>query len=105
MIPLDVTEKVRKQILLELKTLYEARSPYVVCFYGAFFTEVLFCFLHCDHREFTIPQGSISIALEYMDGGSLLNLIRHDPVPEPILARLVEQVCSWRDRLDPLHAF
>ena len=75
-IPLDVTDKVRKQILFELRTLYEAQSPHIVRFHGAFFNE-----------------GSISIVLEYMDGGSLTELLaRKGPIPEPMIATIAQQV-------------
>ena len=50
-IRLNVVETVRKQILLELRTLYQSQSPNIVKFYGAFFTE-----------------GQIQICLELMDG-------------------------------------
>jgi len=75
-ITLDVKESVRKQILLELKTLYRTQSEYVVTFYDAFFSE-----------------GSIFIALEYMDGGSLADLLKlNGCIPERILARITTQV-------------
>ena len=38
-ITLDVKESVRKQIILELKTLYRNQSEYVVSLYDAFYTE------------------------------------------------------------------
>ena len=92
-IPLDVTDQVRKQILLELRTLYQAQSPHIVKFYGGFFTD-----------------GHIQICLELMDGelekkkilsfncmplaGSLESLSKKiGPFPEPILASVATQVC------------
>lgn len=42
-ITLDVKESVRKQIILELKTLYRNQSEYVVSLYDAFYTEGIFC--------------------------------------------------------------
>jgi len=48
----------RNQILKELAALYDSSSPYLVGFYGAFYDE-----------------GSISMALEYMEGGSLKDVI------------------------------
>lgn len=75
-ITLDVKESVRKQIILELKTLYKTQSEYVVTFYDAFYSE-----------------GSIFIALEYMDGGSLADLLRASgSIPERILAKITTQV-------------
>jgi len=75
-ITLDVKESVRKQIILELKTLYRTQSEYVVTFFDAFYSE-----------------GSIFIALEYMDGGSLADLLRASgSIPERILAKITMQV-------------
>ena len=48
---MDVTPQVRKQILIELRALYQAQCPHFVKFYGAFFSE-----------------GSIHVVMEYMDG-------------------------------------
>ncbi|EGG15303.1 MAP kinase kinase [Cavenderia fasciculata] len=76
-IPLDVQENIRKQIILELKTLHRTHCPYIVSFYDAFYTE-----------------GSIHIALEYMEGGSLSDLMKliRGPIPENILGRITFQV-------------
>ncbi|EFA84569.1 MAP kinase kinase [Heterostelium album PN500] len=57
-VTLDIQENVRKQILLELKTLHKTHCPYIVSFYDAFYND-----------------GSIHIVLEYMDGGSLTDLL------------------------------
>jgi len=75
-ITLDVKESVRKQIILELKTLYRNQSEYVVSLYDAFYTE-----------------GSIFIALEYMDGGSLADLLKASgKIEERVLANVTTQV-------------
>jgi len=75
-ITLDVKESVRKQIILELKTLYRTQSEFVVTFYDAFFSE-----------------GSIFVALEFMDCGSLADMLRASgSIPERILARITTQV-------------
>lgn len=75
-ITLDIKESVRKQIILELKTLYRNQSEYVVSLYDAFYTE-----------------GSIFIALEYMDGGSLADLLKASgKVSERVLANVTTQV-------------
>jgi len=58
-IVLEMSEKVRKQVMLELKTLAESFSPYVVTCYDAFYS-----------------HGKISIILEYMDAGSLLDIMK-----------------------------
>lgn len=65
-IPLQSNEKVKKQILLELKTLHECESEYVVRSYGAF-----------------LKDGHVHMALEYMDAGSLADVIKEvGKVPE-----------------------
>jgi len=75
-ITLDVKESVRKQIILELKTLYRNQSEYIVSLYDAFYTE-----------------GSIFIALEYMDGGSLADLLKASgKIEERVLANVTTQV-------------
>lgn len=75
-ITLDIKESVRKQIILELKTLYRNQSEYVVSLYDAFYTE-----------------GSIFIALEYMDGGSLADLLKASgKISERVLANVTTQV-------------
>ena len=57
-----MAETVRKQILLELRTLYQSQSPNIVKFYGAFFTE-----------------GQIQICLELMDGKAVQSRQGLDP--------------------------
>lgn len=57
---INAFEKVKRdQLVKEIKTLYDASSKYIVTFYGAFYRD-----------------GAISIALEYMDGGSLANVVQ-----------------------------
>ncbi|XP_027126229.1 mitogen-activated protein kinase kinase 3 [Coffea eugenioides] len=69
----------RQQLLNEIRTLCEA--PYhqgLVEFYGAFYTP---------------DSGQISIALEYMDGGSLADVIRvRKCIPEPVLSSMVRKL-------------
>lgn len=66
----------REQLIREIITLYDAQCPSLITFYGAF------------HRE-----GSITIALEYMDGGSLANVLDQvGPIPEYVLASIAFQV-------------
>eukprot|EP00112_Aurelia_sp_Birch-Aquarium-sp1_P014787 Seg321.4 transcript_id=Seg321.4/GoldUCD/mRNA.D3Y31 product="Dual specificity mitogen-activated protein kinase kinase 5" protein_id=Seg321.4/GoldUCD/D3Y31 len=67
-IPLDVSIDVQRQIISELDILFQSRSPFIIGFYGAFFTE-----------------RKISICTEYMDGGSLDN---YGAIPEIVLARI-----------------
>lgn len=60
----------REQLVREIDTLYDAQCPNLITFYGAFYRE-----------------GTITIALEYMDGGSLANVLDQvGPIPEKPLA-------------------
>uniref|UniRef100_A0A0B6ZVN3 mitogen-activated protein kinase kinase n=1 Tax=Arion vulgaris TaxID=1028688 RepID=A0A0B6ZVN3_9EUPU len=69
LIHLEIKPQVRNQIIRELKVLHECNSPYIVGYYGAFYSD-----------------GEISICMEYMDGGSLdLILRKAGRIPEPIL--------------------
>eukprot|EP00899_Mesostigma_viride_P005077 jgi/Mesvir1/14570/Mv05250-RA.1 len=75
-IQMGVEERVRKQILSELRILHQSYCPYIVACYGAFFTE-----------------GAISIALEFMDGGSLADIYKGvGSIPENYLAKICQQV-------------
>mmetsp|Transcript_15264 Transcript_15264/g.24802 ORF Transcript_15264/g.24802 Transcript_15264/m.24802 type:complete len:336 (+) Transcript_15264:136-1143(+) len=66
----------RDQFVREIRTLYDSNCPCVIGFYGAFYGD-----------------GMITIALEYMDGGSLDNVIKQVGfVPEKALANLIYQV-------------
>lgn len=66
----------RDQLIKEIQTLYDADCDCLIAFYGAY------------HRE-----GVITIALEYMDGGSLATVLSLVPrIPEPVLASIVFQV-------------
>ena len=66
----------REQLIREIVTLYDAQCPNVITFYGAFYRE-----------------GCITIALEYMDGGSLANVLAQvGPIPERILAAMAYQI-------------
>lgn len=66
----------REQLIREIVTLYDAQCPNLITFYGAFYRE-----------------GSITIALEYMNGGSLANVLAQvGPIPESVLANMVYQI-------------
>ncbi|XP_022885326.1 mitogen-activated protein kinase kinase 3 isoform X1 [Olea europaea var. sylvestris] len=69
----------RQQLLTEIRTLCEAPCYQgLVEFYGAFYTP---------------ESGQISIALEYMDGGSLADIIRvRKSIPEPVLSAMVQKL-------------
>ena len=57
MIHLEVKPAVRIQIIRELKVLHECNSPYIVGFFGAFYSD-----------------GEISICMQYMVGIYLISL-------------------------------
>ena len=66
----------RDQLMQEIATLYDAACPSIIGFYGAFYRE-----------------GTISIALEFMDGGSLANMTHQlGPIEEPVLAHIAFQI-------------
>ncbi|OIW12382.1 hypothetical protein TanjilG_04131 [Lupinus angustifolius] len=69
----------RQQLLTEIRTLCEAPCyEGLVEFHGAFYTP---------------DSGQISIALEYMDGGSLVDILRkHRRIPEPILSSMFQKL-------------
>ncbi|KAK1311633.1 Mitogen-activated protein kinase kinase 1 [Acorus calamus] len=73
---MTVEENVRKQIVQELKINQSSQCPYVVVCYHCFY-----------------DNGVISIVLEYMDGGSLSDLLKKvKTIPEPYLAAISVQV-------------
>ncbi|KAM7509169.1 hypothetical protein LguiA_019622 [Lonicera macranthoides] len=69
----------RQQLLTEIRTLCEAPCYQgLVEFYGAFYTP---------------DSGQISIALEYMDGGSVADIIRvRKCIPEAVLSFMVQKL-------------
>ncbi|XP_071965851.1 dual specificity mitogen-activated protein kinase kinase 1-like [Antedon mediterranea] len=72
LIHLEIKPAIRTQIFRELTILHECNSPYVVGFYGAFYSD-----------------GEISICMEHMDGGSLdLVLKNAGRIPERILGKV-----------------
>jgi serine/threonine protein kinase len=73
---MNIQETVRKQIVQELRINQAAQCPHVVVYYDAFYN-----------------NGVISIVLEYMDGGSLADVIKRvERIPEPYLAVISKQV-------------
>lgn len=74
-IQLTIEESIRKQIIQELKINQSTQCPFVVVCYHSFYTD-----------------GAISIVLEYMDGGSLADLLKKvKSIPERFLAAICEQ--------------
>ncbi len=66
----------RHQLMRELKTLWKASSQYIVDFKGAFFDE--------DH---------LYVVLEYMDGGSLQDVLRKaGKIPEKIIGQMTRSI-------------
>ena len=91
LIHLEVKPSIRNQIIKELKILHNCNSPYIVGFYGAFYSE-----------------GEISICMEYMDGLSLdIVLKKEGQIPEPILGKITLAVLQGlmylKDKLSILH--
>lgn len=77
-------ETVRKQITGELRTLYESHHAYIVRYYQAY-----------------LDEGCIIVVMEYMDAGTLTELMARaaQPVPEPQLAVLARQALQGLDYL------
>lgn len=67
----------RKQLVEEIKSLYKMDCAAIVKFYGAYLQD----------------NESIAIVLEYLDGGSLGNVLDQvGPVPEAVIANMTFQV-------------
>lgn len=82
-IPLQTKEVVKKQIYLEIKTLHECESDNVVACYGAFY-----------------KGGFIYIALEYLDAGSLADILKEvGRIPEQVLGLMTIQMLKGMDYL------
>ncbi|XP_030045650.1 LOW QUALITY PROTEIN: dual specificity mitogen-activated protein kinase kinase 1 [Microcaecilia unicolor] len=72
LIHLEIKPAIRNQIIRELQVLHECNSPYIVGFYGAFYSD-----------------GEISICMENMDGGSLDQVLKKaGKIPEKILGKV-----------------
>ncbi|XP_074600575.1 mitogen-activated protein kinase kinase 1 [Brevipalpus obovatus] len=87
LIHLEVKPAIRNQIIRELKVLHECNSPYIVGFYGAFYSD-----------------GEINICMEYMDGGSLdLVLKKAGKIPESVLGKVSIAVLKGLNYLREKH--
>lgn len=91
LIHLEVKPTIRNQIIKELKVLHYCNSPYIVGFYGAFYSD-----------------GEISMCMEYMDGLSLdIVLKKCGRLPETILGKVSFAVLSGltylKDKMNILH--
>jgi mitogen-activated protein kinase kinase 1 len=77
-IQMNIQEEIRKQIVQELKINQAAQCSNVVVCYHSFY-----------------HNGAISLVLEYMDRGSLADVIRQvKTILEPYLAVVCKQVCE-----------
>jgi serine/threonine protein kinase len=75
-VQLNIAPEVRKQIINELKILHRSSCHSIVKCYGAFHSE-----------------GVIKIVLEYMDGGSLSDVLKSvSKIREPYLGVMCKQV-------------
>jgi len=87
LIHLEVKPAVKNQIMRELEVLNQCFSPQIVGFFGHFYSD-----------------SELSIAMEYMDGGSLdLVLKQIDRIPEKILARITSEVLKGLTYLREQH--
>lgn len=77
---MTIDENIRRHIVKELKINQSSQCPYVVVCYQSFY-----------------DNGVISIVLEYMDGGSLLDfLTKVKTIPERYLAAICKQASvTW----------
>ncbi|XP_038079443.1 dual specificity mitogen-activated protein kinase kinase 1-like [Patiria miniata] len=89
LIRLEIKPAVRNQIFRELKVLHDCNSPYIVGFYGAFYSD-----------------GEINICMEHMDGGSLDLVMKradHNRIPERILGKVTVAVLRGLNYLREKH--
>lgn len=87
LIHLEIKPAIRNQIIRELKVLHECNSPYIVGFFGAFYSD-----------------GEISICMEHMDGGSLDQILRKaGRIPEKILGKISVAVLKGLSYLREKH--
>lgn len=84
----DVFDKSKRQQLVhELKSLNGCENPYTVTFLGAYY-----------------DSGSTKLALEYLNRGSLQDVIdRHGPLKEEVLASVAKQALLGLKHLHSLH--
>eukprot|EP01052_Picozoa_sp_SAG31_P009355 SAG31_NODE_489_length_14938_cov_5.644113_10_plen_132_part_00 len=68
----------RRQLMVELKTLQRASSPYIVSFFGAFYDD-----------------SHLYIALEHMDAGALQDVLRKArTIPEDVIVSFGQQIVA-----------
>ncbi|XP_011677450.1 dual specificity mitogen-activated protein kinase kinase 1 isoform X2 [Strongylocentrotus purpuratus] len=89
LIKLEIKPAIRNQIIRELKVLHECNSPYIVGFFGAYYSD-----------------GEICICMENMDGGSLDQVMKSAPkgrIPENILGKVTVAVLRGLIYLRDVH--
>ncbi|CAG5864897.1 unnamed protein product [Menidia menidia] len=87
LIHLEIKPAIRNQIIRELQVLHECNSPYIVGFYGAFYSD-----------------GEISICMEHMDGGSLDQVLKEARrIPEDILGKVLRGLAYLREKHQIMH--
>ncbi|XP_071794001.1 dual specificity mitogen-activated protein kinase kinase 1-like [Asterias amurensis] len=89
LIRLEIKPAIRNQIIRELKVLHDCNSPYIVGFYGAFYSD-----------------GEINICMEHMDGGSLdlvMKRAEKGRIPENILGKVTVAVLRGLSYLRETH--
>nr|XP_054755719.1 dual specificity mitogen-activated protein kinase kinase 1-like [Lytechinus pictus] len=89
LIKLEIKPAIRNQIIRELKVLHECNSPYIVGFFGAYYSD-----------------GEICICMENMDGGSLDQVMKsapHGRIPENILGKVTVAVLKGLSYLRDVH--
>lgn len=78
-IQMNIEESIRRQIVQELKINQSSQCPNIVVCYQSFY-----------------DNGTISIILEYMDGGSLADLLKKvKTIPEFYLAAICKQASHF----------
>ncbi|KAG8012686.1 Dual specificity mitogen-activated protein kinase kinase 1, partial [Nibea albiflora] len=94
LIHLEIKPAIRNQIIRELQVLHECNSPYIVGFYGAFYSdgEISICMEHMVliFNMLRLPVYLHSVYFEYCsDGGSLdQSLKKAGKIPEQILGKV-----------------
>ena len=88
----------RDQLFREICTLYDAQCARFLISFSLLSISFIFIFILLLHSLISFygafyREGTISIALEYMDGGSLANLVDQlGPIPEEVMANMAFQV-------------
>eukprot|EP00270_Netrium_digitus_P008303 TRINITY_DN2475_c0_g1_i2.p1 TRINITY_DN2475_c0_g1~~TRINITY_DN2475_c0_g1_i2.p1 ORF type:complete len:390 (+),score=52.08 TRINITY_DN2475_c0_g1_i2:175-1344(+) len=84
---MELGEEQRQHMLRELRLHHQFKCPYVVRCYQSFYID-----------------GKISMVLEYMDGGSLADVLsKRGPISEPFIAEIATQALRGLDTLHSTH--